>query len=164
MTSEAVPTVEPALFRAVLSRFASGVTVITSRDAHGRDYGMTVSAFSSVSLEPPLVLVCIDHTATWHEVLADATQFNVHVLGAEQEAISRRFASDRADRFLDVSHHRGANGLVRLTGVLALLECRIVAKHPAGDHTIVVGEVEQAQADDGPPLLYFRGAYAHLSR
>lgn len=162
MTNSIVSTVEPSLFRAVLSRFASGVTVVTSRDAMGRDHGMTVSAFSSVSLEPPLVLVCIDHTATWHEVLPDATHFNVHVLAEEQEAISRRFASERANRFADVSHHRGTNGLIRLNGVLALMECRIVARHPAGDHTIVVGEVEQAQTEDGAPLMYFRGAYARI--
>jgi flavin reductase (DIM6/NTAB) family NADH-FMN oxidoreductase RutF len=151
-------------FRNVLSRFASGVTVVTSRDASGIDYGMTVSAFSSLSLDPPLVLVCIDQSATWHAVLPEATHFNVHILGAEQEPISRRFASDRADRFVDVSHTRGAHGLVQLTGVLALLECRITARHAGGDHTIVVGEVERAQTDDGDPLVYFRGAYAHLDR
>ncbi len=147
-------------FRAVLSRFASGVTVVTSRDAEGRDYGMTVSAFSSLSLDPPLVLVCIDQSAAWHDVLPRATHFNVHILGETQEAISRRFASERADRFVDVSHTRGDNGLVKLTGVIALLECRITARHPGGDHSIVVGEVERAHADDGEPLLYFRGTYA----
>jgi flavin reductase (DIM6/NTAB) family NADH-FMN oxidoreductase RutF len=154
----------PTLFRSVLSRFASGVTVITSRDAEGRDYGMTVSAFSSLSLTPPLVLVCIDHSATWHEVLDDATHFNVHILRAEQETISRRFASDRADRFVDVSHTRGDNGLVQLHGVLARLDCRITALHEGGDHTIVVGAVEGAQAEDGDPLLYFSGRYAQLNR
>lgn len=164
MTNLSISAVDPALFRTVLSRFASGVTVVTSRDATGQDYGMTVSAFSSVSLEPPLVMVCIGQSATWHDVLPEATHFNVHVLGDEQEAISRRFASDRADRFVDVSHTRGANGVVQLTGALALLECRITARHAAGDHTIVVGEVEQARADEGDPLLYFRGRYARISR
>lgn len=164
LESPAPAVVDPTLFRSVLSRFASGVTVVTSRDANGTDYGMTVSAFSSLSLDPPLVLVCIDQSATWHAVLPSATHFNVHVLGAEQEPISRRFASDRADRFVDVSHTRNANGIAQLTGVLALLECRITARHVAGDHTIVVGEVERAQADDGDPLLYFRSAYARLNR
>ena len=164
MTSVPVDTIDPKLFRSVLSRFASGVTVITSRDAAGQDYGMTVSAFSSLSLTPPLVLVCIDESATWHGVLPEATHFNVHVLGVEQEAISNRFASTRADRFVDVSHTRGENGLVQLTGVLALLECRITARHPAGDHTIVVGAVERAHAEDGEPLLYFRSAYQRLHR
>ncbi len=164
MTNLSFPAVDPALFRTVLSRFASGVTVVTSRDANGQDYGMTVSAFSSLSLEPPLVLVCIDRSAAWHDVLPEATHFNVHVLGAAQEAISRRFASDRADRFVDVSHSRGTNGVVQLTGVLALLECRITARHLAGDHTIVVGEVEQACAEQGDPLLYFCGGYARLTR
>ncbi len=155
-------TVDPARFRAALGRFPSGVTVVTSRDASGRDHGMTVSAFSSLSLTPPLVLVCIDHAATWHAAIPEATHFNVHVLGAEQEAISRRFASDRADRFVDVSHTRDANGLVQLTGVVALLACRITARHAGGDHTIVIGEVERVDVSDGEPLVYFRGAYMRL--
>ncbi len=163
MTTSAPAMIDAALFRNMLSRFATGVTVITSRDAHGEDYGMTVSAFSSLSLEPPLVLVCIDHGATWHAVLPQATAFNVHILGVEQEAISRRFASERADRFVDVSHTRGGNGLIQLSGVLAMLECRITARHAGGDHTIVIGEVERAQAQEGAPLLYHRGAYARLT-
>jgi flavin reductase (DIM6/NTAB) family NADH-FMN oxidoreductase RutF len=163
-SADAPPAIDPALFRSVLSRFASGVTVITSRDANGTDYGMTVSAFSSLSLDPPLVLVCIDESATWHAVLPEAVHFNVHVLGIEQEAISRRFAGDRADRFADVSHARGENGVIQLHGVLALLECRITARHAGGDHTIVVGEVERAHADDGDPLVYFRGGYQRLAR
>ncbi len=164
LSSPASAVIDPTLFRTVLGRFASGVTVVTSRDAHGVDYGMTVSAFTSLSLDPPLVLVCIDHLATWHAELPDATHFNVHVLGAEQEPISRRFASDRADRFVDVSYTRGANGLVQLTGVLALLECRIVEQHLGGDHTIVIGAVERAVAHDGDPLVYYRSAYARLHR
>jgi len=164
LETPAPAVIDPTLFRSVLSRFASGVTVVTSRDASGTDYGMTVSAFSSLSLDPPLVLVCIDQSATWHAVLPDATHFNVHMLGVEQEQISRRFASDRADRFVDVSHTRSVNGIVQLTGVLALLECRITSRHTGGDHTIVVGEVERALADEGDPLLYFRSAYARLNR
>ncbi len=164
LESPAPAVIDPTLFRSVLSRFASGVTVVTSRDERGTDYGMTVSAFSSLSLEPPLVLVCIDQSATWHSVLPDATHFNVHVLGAEQEPISRRFASDRADRFVDVSHTRNPHGIVQLTGVLALLECRITARYAGGDHTIVIGEVEHAHADQGDPLLYFCGAYERINR
>lgn len=162
--SPAPAVIDSTLFRTVLSRFASGVTVVTSRDTSGTDYGMTVSAFSSLSLEPPLVLVCIDQSAAWHEVLTDSTHFNVHVLGEHQQQISRRFASDRADRFVDVSHTRGANGVIQLNGVLALLECRITARYAGGDHTIVVGEVERAQAHDGEPLVYFRSAYGRLDR
>lgn len=164
MLASTTSVIDATQFRHALSRFGSGVTVVTSRDAEERDYGMTVSAFSSLSLDPPLVLVCIDESATWHSVLPDATHFNVHILGAEQEAISRRFASERADRFVDVPHSRNASGLVMLTGVLALLECRITARHRAGDHTIVVGEVERCEVRDGEPLLYFNGGYAQLRR
>lgn len=167
MTSAMTPVdalVDAAQFRTTLSRFASGVTVVTSRDAEGRDYGMTVSAFSSLSLDPPLVLVCIDQSATWHRVLPQATAFNVHILRADQEAVSRRFATDRAGRFNEAAFTRGENGLIQLDGVLALLECRITAIHEGGDHRIVVGAVQSVRHDEGDPLLYFRGAYARLTR
>lgn len=156
--------IDASLFRNMLGRFATGVTVVTSRDAQGHDLGMTVSAFTSLSLDPPLILVCIDQTATWHAELPEASVFNVHILQAEQAVLSQRFAGDRADRFLDVPHTRGENGLIRLSGVLGLLECRITAQHEGGDHTIVVGAVERASGQNGDPLLYYRGEYAQLAR
>jgi flavin reductase ActVB len=155
--------ISPELFRNVLGRFASGVTVITAVDGDGAPQGMTVSAFSSVSLEPPLVLVCIADDATMAPVMAQASAFGVHILGSTHEALSRRFASQAADRFTDVAHTVGALGAPQLTEALAWLQCRIVARHPAGDHMIVVGQVEAAGTEDGSPLLYFRGRYATLS-
>lgn len=156
--------IDSDLFRSVLGRFASGITVITTRDAHGTPHGMTVSAFSSLSLEPPLILVCIANDATMAPVLDTADSFAVNVLSAGQEAISRRFAGKVDDRFAGVGYQEGTLGDPVLDEVLASLQCRIVARHPSGDHTIVVGQVEDAAAHDGKPLLYYRGGYAVLER
>ncbi|HMS04000.1 MAG TPA: flavin reductase family protein [Gemmatimonadaceae bacterium] len=159
------PLVSADAYRAALSRFASGVTVVTSRDALGVDYGMTVSAFASLSLSPPLVLVCIDQGATWHAALDHSSHFVVHVLGEDQEGYSRRFASERAEKFSGLELERTASGVLRLPDALATLECRITARHREGDHTIVIGAVEHTELREaaGDPLLYFRGRYARLA-
>jgi len=152
------------LFRAVLGRFASGITVVTAQDASGQPHGMTVSAFSSLSLDPPLVLVCVSTDATMAPVIEAATTFAVNVLADSQEAMSRRFAGKMNDRFAGVGYAKGEHGDALLDDALATIQCRIVARHPAGDHVIVVGQVEQASAHDGRPLLYYRGGYAQLER
>jgi flavin reductase (DIM6/NTAB) family NADH-FMN oxidoreductase RutF len=158
-------TLDPDSFRSVLGRFASGVTVVTTRDAEHADIGMTVSAFSSVSLEPPLVQVCIGHDASAFEALAVADYFAVNILSSEQEPLSRRFAAvESAHRFDGLATARGATGLVLLEDALAHLECRVVARHVAGDHTLFIGEVLDASARDARPLLYYRGGYAQLER
>ncbi len=154
--------VDPSTFRATLGRFASGITVLTARDAAGRDVGMTVSAFSSLSLDPPLILVCVDHAASVAPVLEHCTHFAVNVLEEEQEPLSRRFAEREVDRFDGVAYHRGLHDLALLDGALAHLECTVHERHPAGDHTILVGRVEDAAVGDGYPLLYFRGGYCRL--
>lgn len=156
--------IDSDLFRAVLGRFASGITVITTCDAGGTPHGMTVSAFSSLSLDPPLILVCVANEATMAPVLASTDTFAVNVLSAGQEAISRRFAGKVDDRFAGVGYHDGELGDPVLEDVLAWMQCRVVARHPAGDHVIVVGQVEHASAADGKPLLYYRGGYATLER
>jgi 3-hydroxy-9,10-secoandrosta-1,3,5(10)-triene-9,17-dione monooxygenase reductase component len=153
-------TVDPETFRSALSRFASGVTVLTTHTQDGRDLGMTASAFSSVSLDPPLVLVCVGHEASMASPLQHATHLAVHVLSADQESLSRRFADVESDRFTGLEITRGAGGVPMLDGALARLQCRIVARHPGGDHVIVVAEVLEAHIADGEPLLYFRGRYA----
>jgi flavin reductase (DIM6/NTAB) family NADH-FMN oxidoreductase RutF len=150
-------------FRDVLSRFASGVTIVTTRDADGRDRGMTVSAFCSLSLDPPLVLACIDHDATIADSVSAAEFFGVSVLAEDQELLSRRFADPDADRFDGVPFSRGRSGVALLDGALVHLECRIVARHEAGDHTIVVGEVSAASGRDGRPLVHHRGQYGRFA-
>jgi len=156
--------VDPDLFRSVLGRFASSVTVLSARDANGKDHGMTVSAFSSVSLDPPLVLACVDKTASIYPTLRTTDQIGISILSETQEACSRRFAEKDADRFDDLEIQRGANGVALLKDALAHLECRIVARHDGGDHTIYLASVEKAAALSGRPLLYYRGGYAQLER
>ena len=158
------------VFRSVIGRFASGITIVTAVDASGVDHGMTATAFASVSLVPPLVLVCVDRTATMHDVLEGATHFAVSLLSAEQEELSRRFGSGEPqrggiaehDRFDGVGYTRSANGAPLINDALAHIECRIHDRHAAGDHTIVIGAVESAIAFDARPLLYYRGGYTEL--
>lgn len=155
-------TVDPATFRSALSRFASGVTVLTTHTDDGRDLGMTATAFASLSLDPPLVLVCVDREASMASPLEHATHVGVHVLAAEQEALSRRFADRESDRFAGLAVARGAGGVPLLEGAIARLQCRITERHPGGDHVIVVAEVLEADVAEGAPLLYFRGRYGRL--
>ena len=158
-------TIDPDSFRSVLGRFASGITVVTTRDGDERDVGMTVSAFCSVSLEPPLVQVCVDRRASLYGALAASSRYGVSILAAEQEALSRRFATAESTRRFDgIGYRRGDSGVVLLDDALAQLECRIVVAHEVGDHTMFVGEVESATARSAGPLLYYRGGYAQLER
>lgn len=157
-------SVSPDEFRSVLGRFPSGVTVVTTKAADGSDHGMTVSAFCSVSLEPPLVLICIEKTASAHEALTTAPAFVVNILSAKQEQIARRFSIVDIDRFEGVGFSRSRNGTAVLDDVLGVIECSRFALHDAGDHTIIVGEVETGRAEIGAPLLYYRGGYAELER
>jgi flavin reductase (DIM6/NTAB) family NADH-FMN oxidoreductase RutF len=116
-----------------------------------------------VSLHPPLVQICVGHDASAYEALMQATHFVVNVLSTEQEPLSRRFAAiDSEGRFDGLGFSRGESGLVLLDDVLAHLECRVTARHEAGDHTIFIGEVLFADARDGHPLLYYRGGYAEM--
>ena len=151
-------------FRSVMGRFASGITVVTARDGSGRPHGMTVSAFASLSLEPSLVLVCIDNEATMAPLISSITHIAINILSSTQEEISRRFSGPLDDRFAGIGYTEGRNGCALLDDVLASLECRVVERHPAGDHVILIGEVEDAHATDGLPLLYFRGGYMGLAR
>jgi flavin reductase (DIM6/NTAB) family NADH-FMN oxidoreductase RutF len=156
--------IDPDTFRSALGRFASGVTVITVCARDGRDHGMTVSAFASVSLEPPLVLACIGHDASMHDVMKKCEYFGVNVLSHAQEHLSRRFAAAESDRFDGIGFTRGEHGVALLDDALAHLECKVEARHEAGDHTIYVALVEQARVHTAQPLLYYRGGYATIER
>jgi flavin reductase (DIM6/NTAB) family NADH-FMN oxidoreductase RutF len=156
--------VDKDTFRSVLGRFATGITIVTARDDEGEDHGMTVSAFCSLSLEPPMVLACIDHTASMHDLLLAHPRFGVSILSSDQEEYSRRFAADDVSRFDGIAYVRGDSGAVLLDDALAHIECRVVQHLSAGDHTIFLAEVERAAPKDGRPLLYYRGGYAQLER
>ena len=163
--AQVIVPLDPDAFRSVLGRFASGITVVTARDDTGKDLGMTVSAFCSVSLVPPLVLICVDHVASMHDMLRETSHFAVNILAAHQEPLSRRFSGpDEHKRFDGIGYARGITGTALLDDALAHIECRRVAHHGAGDHTIIVGEVEVATAHSDRPLLYYRGGYAQLER
>jgi flavin reductase (DIM6/NTAB) family NADH-FMN oxidoreductase RutF len=153
-------------FRSVLGRFASGVTILTARDASGADHGMTVSAFCSLSLAPPLVLFCVDHVASMHPLLVSdpPPACGISILSSEQEAWSRRFADEMEQRFDGIAYSRGEHGVVLLDGSLAHLECTIVQRLDAGDHTVFIARLDRAEPLHGRPLLYYRGGYAQLER
>jgi flavin reductase (DIM6/NTAB) family NADH-FMN oxidoreductase RutF len=152
-------------FKATLRRWASGVSVITTR-AGERVLGMTVSAFSSVSLDPPLVLICADKKAHTHPLIAAGGVFAVNVLASDQRELSKRFATDgnEAVRFEGLACREGPTGAPWLPGVLAVLDCKVVAAHDAGDHVIYVGEVLATEFAEGrEPLLYYDAQYHKLA-
>lgn len=150
-------------FKAALSRFASGVTVVTTKDAAGMLYGITVSAFCSVSLDPPLVLVSISKNTGSHHAFGESGAFVVNVLSESQQEISNHFASHNEDKFSGFIYDEGIDGLPILRGCLVNLECRLKHSYDGGDHTIFIGEIEKSAAYEGGPLLYFHGAYRKLA-
>lgn len=154
-----MPPVDPPEFRQLLGRFATGVTIVTAVRPDGRPIGMTASSLASVSLQPPLVSLCIDREAEIHEVLRSAPRWAINILAADQEALSRRFAAPNDDRFDGIGYDTTSTGLVLLDGTLAHIECVPEAFHPAGDHTIVVGRVTGGRTHPRLPLLYYRGGY-----
>ncbi|MFQ5879984.1 MAG: flavin reductase family protein, partial [Dehalococcoidia bacterium] len=153
-------------FRRVMGLFATGVTVITSR-LDGEHFGMTANAVTSVSLEPMLFLVCVDHSATTHEAIAGSGVFAVNILSEEQEELSRRFATKRQlseNQMEGVAYHLSGGGCPILDGCLAFLDCRVADTCAGGDHTIFLGEVEEAGVyAEGRPLLFYRSRYAKLA-
>ena len=151
-------------FRAALGRFATGITVVTMRASDGRDHGMTVSAFCSASLEPSLVLVSIGHAASIYDFLMNESNIGISILSTNQEALSRRFADPESDRFEGIGFSRGEYGVALLDDALVHLECHVVDRHEAGDHTILIAEVDRAALAPGRPLLYYRGGYAQLEQ
>ncbi|MEW6206797.1 MAG: flavin reductase family protein [Acidobacteriota bacterium] len=150
-------------FRRAMASFASGVNIVTTRSEENAKLGITVSAFSSLSLEPPLILICIDKRASIHDHLREGRHFAVNILAEGQESLSNRFASRETDRFNGIECAEGASGLPLIGGALAHIECRVVAAYPGGDHTIYVGEVEATRVSEGNPLAYFRGRYSRLA-
>ena len=163
--SQVVPvSIEPQFFRHVMRKFATGVTLLTVRDRQAL-HGMTANAFASVSLSPTLVLVCIEKGNMTHAFVSRAGNFAMNILSADQEILAKRFAKQVAgpvDPFADLAYHSAVTGAPILDDCVAYVDCRVVAAHDAGDHTIFVGQVEAAdfgRARDLPPLLWFNGEY-----
>lgn len=152
-------------FRALLARFASGVTIVTATDEEGRPHGMTVSAFASVSLDPPLVLVCIDRAASMGPLLIRVGHFGVNILAEGQEWLSRRFADEAMElRFDGVPWRLGHGRVPTIDGAHASLVCTPSSCTDGGDHLILLGQVTEGTAGAATePLVYHRGAYGrHL--
>lgn len=158
-----LPDADPATFRQLLGRFATGVTVLTTRGKDGRPVGMTASSLASVSLVPPLISVCVDMSAELHRALSASGEYVVNILRADQEAVSRRFAElPPHERFAAGGWREDERGLIRLEGALACIACEPFAEFPLGDHTLFVGRVTGGEGFEGEPLLYFRGRYRAL--
>jgi flavin reductase (DIM6/NTAB) family NADH-FMN oxidoreductase RutF len=155
--------IDAAQFRAALALRAGGVAIVTAR-AGERVHGMTVTDFTGVSLEPPLVLVCADKKSNTLPVIESGKNFAINLLATGQEALSARFASKEHEwtRFDGLDCEFGATGAPLIPGALASLSCRVVALHDAGDHVIVVGEVEEVRRGEAAPLVYWGGGYRRL--
>lgn len=155
--------IDKSEFRRVMGHFATGVTVITTCDEEGTPYGLTANAVTSVSLVPPLILICVDKSADTYPYFDRSKVFAVNILSDTQEALSRRFATSGIEKFEGIGFHRNAMGCAILDDAAGHLDCRIVQSFDAGDHTIYMGEVDTADANDVPPLLFFRGGYRKLA-
>ena len=153
-------------FRQVMGRFATGVTIVTSRLGEEL-HGMTANAVTSVSLEPPLVLICIDKSADSHDIIESSGIFALSILGLEQEGLSNDFAVKEgaaAHRLGGVPHHTRATGAPIIDGSLAYLDCRVVESYTGGDHTVFIGEVVDAgRLNDQGPLIFYQGSYSGLA-
>ena len=157
--------IDDAQFKLAMSHFASGVTVVTT-EHDGTPYGMTVASFASLSLNPPLVLVCIEKNVRTHDALSAARKFGVSILAQTQADLSGRFASKKIDdKFAGVAVTPGDElGVPLLDGAICAIECRVHSELPGGDHTIFVGEIMSVRTSgDEEPLVYFRSGYHRLA-
>ncbi|SPE40103.1 Flavin reductase domain protein, FMN-binding [Candidatus Sulfopaludibacter sp. SbA3] len=167
MSSEGRPAGEAPVtseeFRRACGRFATGVTIASVLDADGAPHGLTVSSFASVSLDPPLILICLGHAVTCIDAFRSSRHFGINVLGEGQRELSDRFARKGGDRFDGLEWYRGESGVPLLPGVLAAIECRLHQRFTSGDHDIFVGEMIHVRAVEGSPLIHFLGRYGGLA-
>ena len=163
----AISSLDPVTFRRVAGTFTTGVTVITVERDPGVVHGMTANSFTSVSLDPLLILVCVSHEARLLSFLKTQRRFGVNILREDQQALSEFFAkieqTPEEHARLGIRYRWTASGIPLLDNTLAQLACNVVAEHPAGDHTIFIGEVESMESHDGEPLLFHRGQYRRLA-
>ncbi|MCS7023736.1 MAG: flavin reductase family protein [Bryobacteraceae bacterium] len=151
-----------ALFRQACSHFATGVAIAAVRDRSGAPHGLTVNSFTSVSMKPPLVLICVDKRAAILEQFLESDYYSVNILAAENEELSNRFATLPEHRFEGVRWRPGRTGAPLIEGSIASLECARKPPVEAGDHLILLAEAVAAEVHAGAPLLYFRSRYARL--
>lgn len=149
-------------FRRACGRFATGVSIATVLDSQSAPHGLTVSSFTSVSLDPPLILICLGHAVTCIDAFRTASHFGINVLTAAQREISERFARKGFDRFTGTAWFPGETGVPLLPGALAHMECAVHERFPAGDHDILVGRMVREYVTEGDPLLYFASSYREV--
>jgi flavin reductase (DIM6/NTAB) family NADH-FMN oxidoreductase RutF len=155
-------TVAPEDFRRVMGTFATGATVVALADPTGKPYGFSVNAFTSVSLHPPEVLVCIDRKVTGHRYFGVGKIFCVHILAAHQRDLSQNFVTKGIDRFQGLSVTCTPGGAPLISNVLSVLECRVVNVFPASDHDIFLAAVQWCAATEGVPLIFHKGRFARI--
>jgi 3-hydroxy-9,10-secoandrosta-1,3,5(10)-triene-9,17-dione monooxygenase reductase component len=151
-------------FRHACSRFATGVTIASVLDSGGTPHGLTVNSFASVSLSPPLVLICLGQEVTMIDAFRAAGYFGISVLSETQRELAERFARKGHDRFGGTRWHAGATGVPLLDDSLAEIECAVTHRFTAGDHEILVGEMLAAHIGEGAPLIYHASRYRELAR
>ncbi len=156
--------VSPELFRRACALFPTGVAVLTTRASDGTPHGLTVNAFCSLSLAPPLILVAIDRACGFLEMFEKAERFAINFLSEDQQDLSVRFSQLPEGRFAGVSWTEGAEGVPLIDGAIGSIECRTTQVIDAGDHRALIGEVVGASVGEGDPLVFFRSGYADLRR
>jgi len=164
LPSDATEVLKPdaASFRSVLGHFATGITVITAMDGD-EPVGMAANSFTSLSLDPPLILFCVAHTSSTWPRIEEAGMFAVNILGEDHEALSNLFAKKGADRFSQTPWRIGVSGAPVLEEAIAYLDCQFEAEYPGGDHKIIVGRVLDLDMREGArPLLFYRGGYQRM--
>lgn len=151
-------------FKAAMGAFAAGVTVITSADAAGKPYGLTATAFCSVSKNPPLCLVSVSHAAEAWPTIRDRERFAVNFLARDQRNVAARFATHGIDKFHGVDFVPGpVTGCPLLGGAIVAIECTVASRLPAGDHDVFLGSIQRIELREGEPLVYHHGTYCDLS-
>lgn len=148
--------------RNVMGHFATGVTIITTKDALGKPFGLTANAFSSLSLDPPLLLICVDKKVDCYACFEDSKVFGVNFLSEGQDHLSTRFATKGIEKFEGVPYKLGELGVALLEGAIAHIECKLVNAYEGGDHTVYIGEIHNATVLSDRPLLFFKGKYYKL--
>lgn len=155
---------DPEIFKSALRNWSSGVTIVTTRDQNGAPSGFTASSFTSVSLSPPRILVCLDRDSSVYPAFETASHFAVHILARGQRKISGLFAKGDMEQFSEIDFREGLGGAPLLPGCLATLQCVVADTFSGGDHIIMLGEVKEADCREGEPLLYYQGAYHALAQ
>ena len=160
---EIMTTITPELLKRAFGSFPTGITIVTASTASNNPVGFTASSFTSVSLDPPLLLICIDHRSDNLDVFRSATHFGVNVLAENQADLSSRFATEIEDRFDGVAWSASTHGTPMIDHALSSFDCALEAIHTAGDHDILIGRIVGLETKEGPALGYFRGKYGRFN-